>query len=498
MPRSLNRREFIRLAGLIAASTGVAGCASVYDRLAPAPGSWTPWPIAGSSTFSHLNRMTYGPRSEERAAADDAGIEAWIEEQLAPESLDDPSADLRLRRFTTLDLPSDVLADLSDRIFDNVDRFTVPDQLRQATLIRQVYSRRQLLEVMVEFWTDHFNISVEKGDCFFLKTVDDREVIRRHALGNFGELLWASAHSPAMLVYLDNQSNRKGSPNENYARELMELHSLGVSGGYTQADVMELARCLTGWTVKEHFWRGEFTFNSQFHDAGPKRVLGEAIDPLGQIEAERVLDVLSIHPSTAHFIAAKLARRFIAEDPPPGLVDLVAGVFKQTNGDIRSVLRALLMNGLEFVQPKFKRPSHFVVSALRILNARTDGGEAIQRYLKRMGQPYFAWPTPDGYPDRSEAWSGNLLPRWQFAYDLAHGALSHTTVDLPGLVQAAGPGDPASLVDRMSTLLLGQPLPPTTKRALLDSVERAGAIDDEGTPSLLLAAILASPAFQWR
>jgi len=200
------------------------------------------------------------------------------------------------------------LADWSEGLFDDVDKQSVPRELARATLIRQVYSRRQLYEVMVEFWTDHFNISVEKGDCWFLKTVDDRSVIRPHALGKFRDLLWASAHSPAMLVYLDNQVNYKGAPNEHYARELMELHTLGVHGGYTQQDVQDLARCLTGWSVKEAFWRGDFTFNAGQHDPEAKTVLGLTISPDGQGEAERVVEMLAAHASTARFIATKLGR----------------------------------------------------------------------------------------------------------------------------------------------------------------------------------------------
>jgi len=498
MSGRLNRREFLRLAALLAAGGSVAGCASVYERLAPEPERLTSWPVAEPSGFLQLNRVTFGPRTEERARTKEIGIQAWIEEQLSPESIDDTGADLRLRRFSTLDMRADDLAEVSDKLFDNVDRYTVPDQLRRATIVRQVYSRRQLFEVMAEFWTDHFNISVEKGDCFFLKTVDDRDVIRKHAMGNFGDLLRASAHSPAMLVYLDNQSNRKGSPNENYARELMELHTLGVNAGYTQADVMELARCLTGWTVKKHFWRGGFTFDGKIHDGRSKEVLGLRIAPAGEAEADQIIDTLSTHPSTAHFVARKLVQRFISEDPPVGLVEAVADVFLQTKGDIRSVVRTILLDGWRDARPKFKRPANFIVSALRILNAHTDGGEAIQDYLERMGQPYFGWPTPDGYPDRGEAWSGNLMPRWQFGFDLAHGNLAGTEIDMGGLLDAAEPDGPDALIDRLSTLLLGAPLPVESRSALLDSIERLGPLDDEEMPKLFLAAVIASPAFQWR
>jgi hypothetical protein len=498
MPHSLSRREFLRLAALLAAGSSVVGCASIYDRLAPGPGGSMTWAHPDPATFDQMSRLTFGPKIEERTRVGEVGIQAYIEEQLAPADIDDLSPEVRLHQFSTLGMSAADLAAISDRLFDNVDRLTVPNQLRQATLIRQVYSRRQLHEVMVDFWSDHFNISVEKGDCYFLKTVDDRQVIRKHALGNFGELLMASAHSPAMLVYLDNQSNRKGTPNENYARELMELHTLGVDGGYSQTDVMELARCLTGWTVKGHFWRGDFTFDGDMHDDGSKEVLGMRIEPAGEAEAERILDRLASHPSTARFIARKLIRRFIGENPPQDLVEAIASVFLQTGGDIRSTLRALLLDGWEDLQPKFKRPADFVVSALRILNAHTDGGESIQGYLKRMGQPYFGWPTPDGYPDRSDAWSGNLMPRWQFAFDLAHGWLAGTRLDIAELVDSADTDSPESLTDQLSTLLLGAPLPRKTRSAVLQSIGGLGPIDPSEMPALILASILASPAFQWR
>lgn len=498
MSYGLTRRGFIRLAALLAVGGGVSGCAAAYDRLAPDLNASVPWPDLNPTILAHLNRLTFGPTARERSRAEEIGLRAWIEEQLAPETINDIGAELRLRRYSTLDMSAADLAAISDKLFDNVDRLTIPTQLRQATLIRQVYSRRQLLEMMVEFWTDHFNISVDKGDCFFLKTVDDRQVIRRHAMGNFRELLMASAHSPAMLIYLDNQSNQKVAPNENYARELMELHTLGVSRGYTQADVMELARCLTGWTVKRHFWRGDFTFDSDLHDDGPKQVLGMHIEPAGEAETEQILDALAAHPSTARFIAHKLIRRFIREYPPFDLVEAIADVFLETGGDIRSTLHALLLDGWGDMQPKFKRPANFVVSALRQLNAHTDGGQSIQEHLKRMGQPYFGWPTPDGYPDRSDAWSGSLMPRWQFAFDLAHSGLTGTEIDIAELVDSANGIGPESLIDKFGVLLLGAPLPAAIRSVLLESIGGQGMIDTEEMPRLVLASILASPAFQWR
>jgi uncharacterized protein (DUF1800 family) len=363
-------------------------------------------------------------------------------------------------------------------------------------LIRQLYSKRQLYEVMVEFWSDHFNIYIEKGNGFFLKTVDDREVIRKHALGSFRDLVWASAHSPAMMIYLDNQANEKSHPNENYARELMELHTLGVDGGYSQEDVMELARCLTGWNVKDHFWLGDFVFKEELHDTGVKHVLGLSIQPSGMQEAEQVIEMLAVHPSTAKFICTKLARRFIADEPPQQLIEKAAQIFLDTKGDIKSVLRVILLEGLPFAQPKYKRPANFMLSALRMLNVETDG-VAPQEHLLRMGQSYFSWPTPDGYPDHSEAWQGNLMPRWQFAFELIRNEIDNTKHDLRSLLDVSSTGNLQEDVDSLAALLLGAPLERAARDGLIHSVRSAGASEEE-TLQIVAAGLIASPAFQWR
>ena len=491
----LSRRDFLKLGALLTASTALSSCAPVYRRLAgdlPA----VPWTPLSASDFLALNRITLGPRVEDRAHFSEIGLGAYIEEQLAIENIDDLSCDLQLSTFNTLDMAANELEAISNQLFENYDREKVPNELRQATLLRQLYSKRQLYEVMVEFWSDHFNIFVEKGNCFYLKTVDDRQVIRKHALGSFRDLVWSSAHSPAMMIYLDNQANEKSHPNENYARELMELHTLGVNGGYTQRDVMELARCLTGWNVKEHFWLGDFVFKDDLHDTGVKNVLGLTIQPAGQKEAEQVIDHLVIHPSTARFIATKLARRFIADDPPQVIVEKAAQTFLETNGDIKSVLRVILLDGLPLAQPKYKRPANFILSALRILNAETDGAE-LHEYLLRMGQVYFNWPTPDGYPDHSDAWQGNLMPRWQFAFAFIRNEIRSTKHNLNALLNVSSSGVLHDDVDALTSLLLGAPLESTTRDKIIAAVLSAGASEEE-TLQIVAASIIASPAFQWR
>jgi uncharacterized protein (DUF1800 family) len=492
---TLSRRDFLKLGALVTASAALSSCTPVYRRLAgdlPV----VPWVPINPQDFLALNRLTFGARVEERAHFAEIGLQAYIEEQLVVDSINDFDCELLLHPFKTLNMAANELEGISNQLFENYDREKVPAELRQATLLRQLYGKRQLYEVMVEFWADHFNIFVEKGSCFYLKTVDDREVIRKYALGSFRDLVWASAHSPAMMVYLDNQANEKSHPNENYARELMELHTLGVNGGYTQQDVMELARCLTGWTVKEHFWLGDFVFKEDLHDAGVKNVLGLAIQPSGVKEAEQVIEILVKHPSTARFIATKLTRRFIADDPPQEIVEKATQTFLNTDGDIKSVLRVILLDGLPLAQPKYKRPANFVLSALRMLNVETDGA-AIQDHLFRMGQSYFNWPTPDGYPDYSEAWQGNLMPRWQFAFELIRDEIKGTKTGLETLMDASNARDLQDKVDAIASLLLGAPLERLTRDELIDSVILAGASEDE-TLQIVTAGLLASPAFQWK
>ncbi len=479
---TLSRREFLRLAGLIAGGATVSACSPIYRQLSSAPGPVAGWPPISTWDFQVLSRLSYGPTEQDRSDITGLGWKSWVELQLDPESIDDQAVNWRLRSLDSLRSDPDTLADW--------DKEVLIAELQQAALLRRVYSRRQLYERMVEFWSDHFNISVWKGDCWFLKAIDDREVIRQHALGDFRELLWASAHSPAMLVYLDNQANESAAPNENYARELMELHTLGVDGGYSQSDVMELARCLTGWTVKRHFWQGQFTFNPDLHDQEPKQVLGRRVEPAGQQEAESILDELAFHPSTARHVATKLIRRFVSEAPSEQLVEDTAQTFLATNGSIRAVLEKLLLDAPTEWSAKVKRPNDFIAGGLRTLGADTDGSRPVQEYLGQMGQPAFGWPTPDGAPDRSDYWINNLLPRWRFALDLAQNQIGGTTLDLKRIATAAG-GEP---FNRVSELLLGTRLDPELSTGLLEAI---GSVGEQTQLQLSLAGLLASPGFQW-
>ena len=495
---TLNRREFLQLLSVAAGAVTLTACRTPYDRLAELDQpTIADLQLGSSAEFQQLNRLTYGPTLSERTRVAEISIHSWIEEQLAWKEIDDSSADLRLRPIDSLDRNADELYSLEPE--------QVAADLRSATLLRQIYSRRQIYEQMVEFWSDHFNISMDKGDCWWLKPVDDRSVIRPHALGNFRDLLWASAHSPAMLVYLDNQANEKSHPNENYARELMELHTLGVNGGYSQDDVMELARCLTGWRVKDHFWLGDFTFDETMHDDGRKQLLGRRIEPNGQREAEDIIEQLADHPSTARHIVQKLAQRFLGANPPRQIVQRAEEAFRQSNGDIRTTLRPILLDGVAAaplpLRPKYKRPLNFVTSALRQLRGHTDGGAWLHEALGQMGQLPFAWPTPDGFPDENESWANNLMPRWRFALDLATDALPGSKIAPDELLATPPSGakveTAGAQLDQLATLLLGQPLPPALHQELLQAVARQEIEPSEST-KLFTALLLASPAFQWR
>lgn len=487
----LGRREFLRLAGLVAAGAATGACSPLYRRVGEALAEPLVWVDGDLATFRVLSRLTYGPTLAERAEAASMGAAAWIEEQLQPDGIPDHRANLLVRPLTSLTLEA---ADLAAW-----DREDVIQELRSATLLRRVHSRRQLFERLVEFWTDHFNISVDKGDCWYLKPVDDRQVIRRHALGNLRDLLLASAHSPAMLVYLDNQANDRSAPNENYARELLELHTLGVDGGYGQADVMELARCLTGWTVRARFWRGEFDFREEMHDPGSKVVLGIHLEPSGVAEAEAVIERLASHPETARRTARKLVRRFLVLDPPDeaALAEKAAAALLGSRGEILPMLRVILLDGVAAeteLRPKYKRPMDMVGSALRMVGASTDGGVRLHEHLNAMGQPLFAWPTPDGPPEDPASWQSGLFARWKFAHDLARGEIPGTELDLRAVLDAAGAVDPLGAAGALSQLLLGGRLAGASLEGMARVVEPAW--DDDG-PAVLLAGLLAAPGFQW-
>ncbi len=396
-------------------------------------------PLTGvqSPEFHVLSRLGYGPRPQDYKRIAHLGVAGYVAEQLKPEQIDDGECERRVRRLEALAAPL-------GELYEYKEGYLLKELTRGAVL-RATYSERQLYEQMVGFWSDHFNIDSSKGDCRWLKVADDREVIRKHAMGSFPALLRASALSPAMLWYLDGRANRKATeeerPNENYARELLELHTLGVEGGYSQQDVGEVARCLTGWTTlnKGIGKHGKVVFRKGQHDDGEKLVLGHRISAGGgEKDLEQVLDIVALHPSTAQFIARKLCVRFIEDDPSQTVVDAVAKTFTDSKGDIASVLDTLFQRE-EFWAArgeKFKRPFRYMVSALRATHSETDAPDALLDYLMRMGHAPFQYPTPDGYGEGEAAWSGTLLWRWHLARALAENRVGGVTVDWNGLKSA--------------------------------------------------------------
>jgi len=335
----------------------------------------------------------------------------------------------------------------------------VVQDLMEAKLLRAVYSNRQLGEVLADFWFNHFNVFIEKGADRYMVTSYERDAIRPHVLGKFEDLLRATAQSPAMLFYLDNWESvgaqspagkrRQRGLNENYGRELLELHTLGVDGGYSQKDVAEVARCFTGWTIKQPQRVAEFEFNARMHDGGEKTVLGVRIPAGGGIEdGYRVLDILAHQPATAHFISRKLAMRFVADDPPETLVNRMAATFLKKDGDLRAVLKTMFESP-EFwsrgaYRAKMKSPLEMVASALRTLNADVDFTFGLNNQLNQLGEPLYRKAEPTGYSNSGEEWlnSAGLLARMNFSMALVNNKVPGVKVDGAPSAQGITLGSP--------------------------------------------------------
>jgi uncharacterized protein (DUF1800 family) len=470
---------------------GLAGCGT-DDAIAALIGSSNqPTTTADDSRLdliSHtLQRLTFGVHPDDRrdllrmGATPDLALTAWLERQLTPSQIDDSDCERLVRRHEALAQPLGELYEFKERVLQR--------ELSTATLLRASYSRRQLQQRVVGFWNDHFNVDSSKGECAWVTVAFDRDVIRKHALGRFPELLRAVAVSPAMLWYLDGRvncvSDHDSKPNENFARELLELHTLGLDGGYTQQDIMEIARCLSGWTVRDRhgFRKGRVEFHRAEHDNGAKSVLGQVIPAGGgEKDLDQVLHLVATHPSTARHLATKLCRHFLSDEPPASAISAVAATFTNSAGDIRQCLRTLITSD-EFRDPairgaKLKRPFHHLASCLRSTAAVSDCGPALHEHLHRTGQAPFQFPTPDGQPDTASAWTGSLLWRWRLASSLAQNQLGRTSLDVPAFVTRCGG------TDGMIAHLLGRQ--PTAN-------ERARC---RGEAANVLALLLASPDFQ--
>jgi len=419
-----------------AAALGLAGAARAQGRDKHGSGPQRT-PLPRPDLYTLVQRSSHGFTQALWAEAQARGYDGFLDWQLDHQAIPDAAMDAMLLQFPSLPMTARQIRDTY--VVPNMPAVPVAE-LKKAFILRSVYSKRQLYERMVEFWTDHFNIDGNDAENQVFKTVDDREVIRVHALGKFPDLLKASAHSGAMLYYLDNYTNKNTGVNENYSREVMELHTL-APGNYTEVDVRELAEILTGWTI----WRqadplyGTFRYRGDWHDNGVHTLLGQSFGPNGgQAEGEAALDLLANHPATRRFVARKLCRWLLAYEPPKEAIDAVAATFAATGGDIKAMIRTALrpdrlLAAQAATQPKIKRPATFVASLLRAVGATFVNTNSIQNEYIALGQLPFSWSPPDGYPDSAEYWGKSVLTRWNFASRLFDGAVGGVSVDVVGL-----------------------------------------------------------------
>jgi len=508
-----------------------------------------------------LDRIGYGPRPGDIDKVRRMGVTGYIEQQLHPDKISDGALEARLAPLQTINLSTAQIAreyflpaqmerqrqkktQAQDNAADPdpakrpppteamMNERRVVAELDAQKILRATYSERQLEQVLTDFWFNHFNVFAGKGPERIMLTEYERDTIRPHVLGSFRDLLGATAHSPAMLFYLDNwmstdpngphpamadgmrprnrgvfgpvrpgrfpmprqaapqpkQANNKRPTglNENYGRELMELHTLGVDGGYTQKDVVEVARCFTGWTIAQPRQGGGFRFDPRMHDDGEKHVLGHTIKAGGgEKDGEEVLDILANHPSTARFISTKLARRFVGDDPPPALVDRAAKRFLETHGDLREVVRTIVESpeffSADAYRAKVKSPFEFMVSALRATAADIQGPVGLIRSLQQLGMPLYQVQPPTGYGDTAQTWvnTGGLVNRMNFALALVQNKVQGVSVDLPT-------GDVNSARDR----LLQSELQGNASEATMTTLQKAKDVTQ------LTALVLGAPEFQ--
>jgi uncharacterized protein (DUF1800 family) len=432
--------------------------------------------MADARTLHLLRRASYGPTPASIIQATRLGRKAWLERQLAPETIADPAMDLLMRRFPELNWSiSRVLTEYADK----VGSWDVMLQLSRATVARAIWSERQLFELMVEFWANHLNVTNPSSDVWDSRAHYDRTVIRKHALGSFDDLLVAATQHPAMLHYLDNASSTKVDPNENHGRELLELHTLGVNSGYTESDVRSSARILTGLTVDDK--TGAAMFRSEHHHVGRVRVLGfehpNSTAAGGQEVAQEYLRWLARHPATATTIARKLAVRFVSDNPPASLVTALAATYLAHGTSIVPVLRQLF-GSAEFAAAagkKVRRPYEDVVATVRVLGLKPDlkgtvGIEALHWILVDIGHGPLAWSPPNGYPDVAPAWqsAAGTLARWNAHLSIAAGWWPKTLTGpaLTTMLPKQRPATYGALLDVLSNRLLQRPLPARQKTAI--------------------------------
>jgi uncharacterized protein (DUF1800 family) len=532
---------------------------------------------ADQQVLQAISRLTFGPRPGEATRIRQMGVDRWIARQLSPDQITDQATDAFVTRFPTYSQSIDgleaqyppgakVLAarraaaagqpgagtpvsrddSTAVQTAERAAGRLVPD-VQTLKVARAVMSERQLQEVMVDFWENHFTVYDRKGQQMrYYLAAYDRDAIRPYALGKFRDLLGAVAKSPAMLFYLDNwesvadsseptldprpvprtvarggqrfAANPAAAPrrparglNENYGRELLELHTLGVDGGYTQQDVINVARALTGWSIERprDFQQGGegFVFRPASHDAAPKLVLGHTLpEGRGIEDGEEVLDIVSRHPSTARFIATKLCRRFVSDSPPPALVARAAETFTRTDGDIRQVLWTILTSPEFFsrtaYRTKVKSPFELVVSALRVVNAEPDTTPRTAQLIARMGEPIFGHQAPNGYPETGESWmnTGAILNRINFGLAVAANRVPGASIDRWPDAGALSVAPRAAQVDAVVNAILGGSASPDTRAILLTgdhpllaAIHATDPAADAAGPSSTSPAALAGP-----
>ncbi len=512
---------------------------------------------ARDSALHALNRLAYGPRPGEVDSVARLGVMRWIDRQLDPDGIDDKALERREHDFKILDYHRE---DLAERFRDvqrerqrmqrelgaaadtvRPDNLPKPmrefrqldGELQQLAVVRAALSERQLREVMVDFWTNHFNVFVGKGADRFLLPSYIEQTIRPRVLGRFEDLLIATAESPAMLFYLDNaQSVAPGSSpprpfrpfspffgrrrfgmnempedrrrrqqtgiNENYARELLELHTLGVDGGYTQQDVIEVARIFTGWSIEPPERGAGFVFRDWAHDQGTKHVFGLTFQEDGKDEGVRLLKFLAMQHATMHHVSAKLCARFVADEPPDGCVDAAVAAWQKTRGDIRAVLRAIVTSpdfwAPQVVRSKVKTPFEFVVSAVRAVSADPDTTPRLAQVVARLGEPLYQQPAPTGYGETEAHWvnSGALLARMNAAVALAGGHLPGIDGNLDAVIPATT--DHSQLVDMVDKRILGGTMSAHTRIVILKQL--TDVADPLQARALAVGLAIGGPDFQ--
>ena len=516
---------------------------------------------AASATESNSQSAAENPNAQNASANGESASQSTAENSNTPAPMKEPemppeSTAKGARRRNALGGgdPNNVPRAIAD---DSKRPPRIVAELAMAKVTRAIYSERQLQQVMDDFWFNHFNVFAGKGEDRYYLTSYERDVIQPHTLGKFKDLLTATAKSPAMLFYLDNflsadpraaerqamqramrqqarygpfgrpwpprppanpqqgpkqsvKKNERGL-NENYGRELMELHTVGVDGGYTQKDVTEVARAFTGWTLEKPRQFADFKFDERLHDPDPKLVLGKKIHAGGMKDGEQVIDLLTHHPSTAKFISTKLARRFVSDNPPAALVNRMAETFQTTDGDIRAVMKTMIWSpefwSREAYRAKIKTPFELVVSAARALSTDVDTPLALVQWVGRIGEPLYQCQPPTGYSDKSEAWvnTGALLNRLNFSLALAGNKMRGARTDAASLLGTDSSADPKTALDRAVQVFLGGQAAPATVETLEKQLENPqvlqAKLDDPHKQvdlGVIAGLVLGAPEFQRR